>query len=142
MSLESIGAPKRREHVVQPPSGKMGKRSVHEPQLDGDAGVPRDDRSRPSTASRLATTLRQQPRVRPCSVKLVLLVSCQPGNDINHDQAQWEDDEHSLRRACQFDGYEGTFADPASAGQKHADGVCATIWQRQTAEVPWPSGLG
>jgi len=108
----------------------MGKRSAHERQLDGDAGIPRDDQSWPSTVSRPATSLRQKPEGRPCSVKLVLLVPCQPGNDISHDQTQWEDDEHSLRRAGQFDGCEGTFADPASVSQKHADGVCATIWQR------------
>ena len=107
----------------------MGKRSAHERQLNGDAGVPRDDWSWPSTVSRPATSLRQKPGGRLCSVELVLLVPCQPGDDISHDQTQWED-EHSLQRARQFDGCEGTFIDPAIVGQKHADGVCATIWQR------------
>ena len=98
--------------------------------FDGDAGVQRDHQSWPSTVSRPATSLRQKPGEGPCSVKQVLLVPCQPGNDISHDQTQWEDDEHSLRRARQFDGCEGTFYDPAIVGQKHADGVSATIWQR------------
>jgi len=105
----------------------MEKRGVYERQFDGDAGVPRDDRSWPSTVSRPATSLRQKPRGLPCSVRLVLLVPCQPGDDISHDQTQWEDDEHSLLWARQFDGCEGTFVDPASVGQKHVDGVCATI---------------